>query len=123
MITESQLQHVYTKLTEAIGHEGATTLVEIFSPLARNELATRADQLALRSDFDDLRADFALVKSDFALVKSDFADLRADFAELRSDVVTEIAGLKQELTRTFTTLLVASQGALAAILGTIIALD
>jgi len=92
--TEAQFQHLYTQLTEVLGPEGATTMIDIVSPFARSELATK-------SDFAELRGE----------VKSDLAELKHDLAELKHD-----------LTRTLAGWLFVSQGVMVAIVGLLVSL-
>jgi hypothetical protein len=68
VITEAQLHHLYTQLTHLLGTEGANTMIDIVSPFARSELATKADLAELRAEF------------------------RADLAELKHDVSRTVAG-------------------------------
>lgn len=105
MPTESELQHLFHRLVEVLDREDATTLIDIVSPFARNELATKADVADLRADMAELRG-----------------DLRVEMAELRGDLRAEMAELKHDLTRSLGGWLFVSQGVLVAIVGLLVSL-
>ena len=94
MLTEAQRHQLYNELTEVLSTEGAAILMDVIGSVTITELATKTDIAELRSE-----------------VRSETASLRADMAEL-----------KQELTRTFATLLFVSQGVLVSIVGLLVAL-
>ena len=94
MLTEAQRHQLYSELTEVLSTEGAAILMDVIGSVTITELATKTDIAELRSE-----------------VRSETASLRADMAEL-----------KQELTRTFATLLFVSQGVLVSIVGLLVAL-
>lgn len=94
MLTEAQRHQLYNELTEVLSTEGAAILMDVVGSVTITELATKTDIAELRSE-----------------VRSETASLRADIAEL-----------KQDLTRTFATLLFVSQGVLVSIVGLLVAL-
>lgn len=101
MATEAQLQHLYHRLQETLGLEGASTMIDLVSPFARHELATKADMAELRADLGEVKAE----------LKADMGELRADMGELRADLL-----------RSFASWLFASQAVLVAIVGLIVSL-
>jgi len=115
--TEAQLQHLYQQLTGALDVEGANTLMDIVSPMARNELATRSDLVELRSDFVELRGD---LRAEMAELRTEMSDLggtlRAEMSDLRGELRAEMGNLKGELFR----MMLATQGATIAVLGLLI---
>ena len=105
MLTEAQRHQLYNELTEVLSTEGAAILMDVVGSVTITELATKTDIAELRSE---LKTDIAELRSE---VRSETASLRADMAEL-----------KQDLTRTFATLLFVSQGVLVSIVGLLVAL-
>ena len=124
MSTEAQLQHLYQQLTQVFDPEGATTLMELVSPFARDQLATKADTVALRSEMADLRTEMADLRGD---LRRDMADLRGglqtEMAELQGSLHADLAAFKHELTRSLASWMFVSQGVLVGVVGLIVGLS
>jgi hypothetical protein len=143
--TEAQLQHLYAQLHGVLDLEGSTTMIDIVGPLARNELATRADLVGVRIEMSEIRAEMTSlsteIRAEMAALGTDLraqmttlatdlraemgtlaTDLRAEMGALRSEVASEIADLKHDLSRTFATWLFLSQGVMVAIVGLLVSL-
>ena len=105
MLTEAQRHQLSSELTEVLSTEGAAILMDVVGSATNAELATKTDVAELRSE---VKTEMAELRSE---IRSESAGLRADMAEL-----------KQDLTRTFATMLFVSQGVLVSIVGLLVAI-
>ena len=90
-IDEGLRLSIHTQLTELLGSEEATALIEHIMPVPWHDVATKDDLENLRVE---LRADIAVVRADVAV-------LRADMDVLRADMHREMAGLRTEMYQGF----------------------
>jgi hypothetical protein len=79
-IDERLRLNIHTKLTELLGSEEATALIEHIMPVPWYDVATKDDLENLRVE---LRADIAVVRADMAVLR---ADLHRDMADLRTEM-------------------------------------
>jgi hypothetical protein len=82
---------IHTKLTELLGSEEATALIEHIMLVPWHDVATKDDLENLRVE---LRAGITVVRSDMDVLR---ADMGRDMADLR----TEMAGLRTEMHQGF----------------------
>ena len=82
---------IHTQLTELLGSEEATALIEHIMPVPWHDVATKDDLENLRVE---LRADVAVLSRDMDVLR---ADMGRDMADLR----TEMAGLRTEMYQGF----------------------
>ena len=89
---------IHTRLTELLGSEEATALIEHIMPVPWHDVATKDDlrlmrtdlenvRIELRSDMDNLRVE---LRSDMALLRRDMDVLRADMGRDMADLRTEV---------------------------------
>ena len=79
-IDERLRLNIHTKLTELLGSEEATALIEHIMPVPWHAVATKDDLENLRVE---LRADMAVLRSDMDVLR---ADIRRDMADLRTEM-------------------------------------
>ena len=110
-VTEKQRHDLFNKLEEALGPDGAATLMDMLPPAGWADVATKQDLASLQQ-----------------ATKQEIAALRAD-VERRFDGLADVfvtkAELHQELrgqTRTFVGWMVTSQATLAAVVAMIVSL-
>ncbi len=112
MLTEAQRHRLYTELTGVLSTEGAAILMDVVGSVTIAELATKTDIALLKTDMAELRSE----------LKTDIADLRSELRSEAAGLRADMAELKQDLTRTFASLLFLSQGVLVSIVGLLVAL-
>ena len=114
---------IHTQLTELIGSEEATALIEHIMPVPWHDVATKDDLVLVRADIDavrtELRANIGAVRSEldsvrtelsadidsvrtemnaeFAVVRSEIAGVRSDMDVLRADMGRDMADLRSEM--------------------------
>ena len=71
---------IHTRLTELLGSEEATALIEHIMPVPWHDVATKDDLDNLRVE---LRADVAVVRADIDVLR---ADMGRDMADLRTEM-------------------------------------
>jgi hypothetical protein len=79
-IDERLRLNIHTKLTELLGSEEATALIEHIMPVPWHDVATKDDLRLLRADIDVFRADMG---RDMDVLR---ADMGRDMADLRTEM-------------------------------------
>ena len=79
-IDERLRLNIHTKLTELLGSEEATALIEHIMPVPWHDVATKDDLQNLRVE---LRADTAMLRADMEVLR---ADMHRDMADLRTEM-------------------------------------
>ncbi|MDQ3757784.1 MAG: hypothetical protein M3394_08035 [Actinomycetota bacterium] len=95
-VTEHGRFVLYRHFEAEMGEDKARTLMDHLLPVGWTDLATK-------QELRELAHELALVRESMA-TKADLADLRTEMAELRTEVRTEIAGLRSEMYKGFTSL-------------------
>ena len=98
-IDERLRLNIHTKLTELLGSEEATALIEHIMPVPWHDVATKDDLQLMRADIDVLRTE---LRSDIAVMRADMNVLRADMDVLRADMHRDMADLRTEMHQGFT---------------------
>ena len=83
---------IHTQLTELLGSEEATALIEHIMPVPWHDVATKDDLQLMRTDVENVRVE----------LRADMAVLRADMEVLRSDMGRDMADLRTEMHQGFT---------------------
>ena len=103
-ITEESRNDLYEGLTEALGKQRATTLMEHLPPRGWADVATKQDLQLLRTELTaEMDVRFAEVRAQFAEVGAQFAEVHAQFAEVGvgfAKVDVRFAELRTELHKT-----------------------
>ena len=98
-IDERLRLNIHSKLTELLGSEEATALIEHIMPVPWHDVATKDDLenqgILLRSDMAEFKVE---MRADMAEFK---AEMRADMAVLCSDMQRDMAGLRTEMHQGF----------------------
>jgi hypothetical protein len=74
-IDERLRLNIHTKLTELLGSEEATALIEHIMPVPWHDVATKDDLRLVRADIDVVRADIVVLRADMG---RNMADLRTE---------------------------------------------
>jgi hypothetical protein len=140
-VTESERHQLFSWFEEHMGHERAATMMNLVPPVGWAEVATRHDldeldnRLATRIDaleskldarFEALGSRFdaleSKVESQFAAIEYRFDANDAKLESLEHRIDAKLNAMRSELMRTFGTWLFASQAAVIAAIGVVIAL-
>ena len=140
-VTESERHQLFTWFEEHMGRERAATMMNLVPPVGWAEVATRHDldeldgRLTTRIDALESKLDarFEALESRFDALESKFEykfealgyrfDANdAKFESLEHRIDTKLERMRSELMRTFGTWLFASQAAVIAAIGVMIAL-
>ena len=95
-IDERLRLNIHTKLTELLGSEEATALIEHIMPVPWHDVATKDDLRLLRADIDVFRADMS---RDMDVLR---ADIGREMGVLRADMGRDMADLRSEMHQGFT---------------------
>jgi hypothetical protein len=131
-VTEHERHQLFTWFEEHMGSQRAATLMSLLPPVGWGDIATRRDleeQISgIRRDGESLRHDLESLRHEVETFRH---DVRRDLRELEQRLDDRI-GLKldsklgqfrSDLLRTFGTWLFASQAAVIATVGLLVALD
>ena len=113
-VTEHERHQLFTWFEQHMGSERAATMMSLIPPVGWGDVATRRDIELLQREIESLRNEIGLLEGRLeSRLEARFdAKLEAKLGQLRS-----------ELLRTFGTWLFASQAAVIAAVGVLVALD
>jgi hypothetical protein len=133
-VTESERHQLFSWFEEHMGHERAATMMNLVPPVGWAEVATRHDldeldgRLTTRIDALESKLDarFEALESKFAArfsaIEFRFDANDAKLESLEHGIDAKLNAMRSELMRTFGTWLFASQAAVIAAIGVVIAL-
>jgi hypothetical protein len=129
-VTESERHQLFSWFEEHMGHERAATMMNLVPPVGWAEVATRHDldeldgRLTTRIDALESKLDarFEALESKFAAIEYRFDATDAKLESLEHGIDAKLNAMRSELMRTFGTWLFASQAAVIAAIGVVIAL-
>lgn len=127
VVPELARHRLYRYLEETMGHERATTLMELLPGVGWADVATKQDldhvHIALRAE---LHTEIAGLRTEIAGVRDELhtgmaglrTELHTEIAGLRIEVHTGMAGVRTELYKTVSKQVIAMAGTTAALIGT-----
>jgi chromosome segregation ATPase len=138
-VTEHERHQLFTWFEEHMGSQRAATLMSLLPPVGWGDIATRRD---LEEQISGIRRDGESLRHDLESLRHDLESLRHEVETFRHDVRRDLRELEQrlddriglkldsklgqfrsDLLRTFGTWLFASQAAVIAAVGLLVALD
>jgi hypothetical protein len=131
-VTEHERHQLFTWFEEHMGSQRAATLMSLLPPVGWGDIATRRDleeQISgIRRDGESLRHDLESLRHEVGTFRH---DVRRDLRELEQrlddhidhKLDSKLGQFRSDLLRTFGTWLFASQAAVIAAVGLLVALD